>query len=159
MELKTRYQYTYFIQNFIIKESKYSKYILRLLKDQRFKLKIFDKNKEIEMYTQFLPKIRNFMFRTFELEKSIHLTTLSPLKLDENKTIIADGDEVVEIVARVRQFKSENKLSLKTEIETVEIVAKNLDFIKACEQDLKAVCAIKNIKYRTGEFDVKIEKI
>ncbi len=98
-------------------------------------------------------------FRNFEKEKSIHLTTLSPIKLSENKTIIANGDEVVDIVARVRQFKSENKLSLKTEIEEIKITAENLDFIKACEQDLKAVCAIKNVEYNLGKFDVAIGKV
>ena len=41
MELKTRYQYTYFIQTFTMKESKYSKYILKLLRDPRFKLRVF----------------------------------------------------------------------------------------------------------------------
>ena len=66
---------------------------------------------------------------------------------------------MVEIVARVRQFKSENKLSLKTEIEEVKITTENLDFIKACEQDLKAVCAIRNIKYTQGKFDVKIGNV
>ena len=45
MELKTRYQYTYFINTFTVKENKYSKYILRLLRDSRFKLRIFKKEK------------------------------------------------------------------------------------------------------------------
>ena len=72
MELKTRYQYTYFINNFVIKESKYSKYILKLLKDKRFKLKIFDKNKDLEIYTYFLPKIREFLFGTFSLQVGFH---------------------------------------------------------------------------------------
>ena len=89
MPLKTRYQYTYFIQNFIIKESKYSKYILRLLKDQRFKLKIFDKNKEIEMYTQFLPKIRNFLFKTFELEDREKQKKLEELPIETRAALIA----------------------------------------------------------------------
>ena len=33
MELKTKYQYTYFIYPFAIKESKYTRYLLKLLKD------------------------------------------------------------------------------------------------------------------------------
>ena len=68
MELKTRYQYTYFIHTFIVKENKYSKYILKLLKDPRFKLRVFKKDKDLEIYTHFLPKIREFLFRTFELD-------------------------------------------------------------------------------------------
>ena len=98
-------------------------------------------------------------FRTFEKEKSIHLTVLSPIKLDENKTIIEKGDELIEVVARIRQFKSENKLSLKTEIEDVEIVSHNVDFFKLCSDDIKAVMNIKDLKFSAGEFDVKIGKI
>ena len=33
MELKTRFQYTYFLHTFVINESKYAKYILKLLKE------------------------------------------------------------------------------------------------------------------------------
>ncbi len=98
-------------------------------------------------------------FRTFEKEKSIHLTVLSPIKLDENKTIIEKGDELIEVVARIRQFKSENKLSLKTEIEDVEIVSHDVDFFKLCSDDIKAVMNIKDLKFSSGEFDVKIGKI
>ena len=43
MELKMNYQYTYFIHPFIMKESKYQKYILKLVKDKRFTLKVFQK--------------------------------------------------------------------------------------------------------------------
>ncbi len=68
MELKTRYQYTYFLHTFIVKENKYSKYILKLLKDQRFKLRIFQKDKDLEIYTHFLPKMRDFIFGTFDLD-------------------------------------------------------------------------------------------
>ena len=69
MELKTRYQYTYFINTFVVKESKYTKYILKMLKDQRFNLRTFDKNRDLEIYTHFLPKIREFLFGTFELSE------------------------------------------------------------------------------------------
>ena len=68
MELKTRYQYTYFLHTFIVKENKYSKYILKLLKDHRFKLRIFQKDKDLEIYTHFLPKMRDFLFGTFDLD-------------------------------------------------------------------------------------------
>ena len=41
MELKSRYQYTYFIHTYIISQHRYSRYIGKLLRDNRFKLKIF----------------------------------------------------------------------------------------------------------------------
>lgn len=89
MELKTRYQYTYFINNFVIKESKYSRYILKLLKDKRFKLKIFDKNKDLEIYTYFLPKIRDFLFGTFELSEKQKQAKFKDLPLETKAAILA----------------------------------------------------------------------
>ena len=45
MELKTNYQYTYFIHPFIVKENRYQKYLLKLLKDKKCNIKIFKKEK------------------------------------------------------------------------------------------------------------------
>ncbi len=89
MELKTRYQYTYFINNFVIKESRYSKYILKLLKDKRFKLRIFDKNKDLEIYTYFLPKIREFLFSTFELSDNQKQAKFIDLPIETKAAILA----------------------------------------------------------------------
>lgn len=69
MELKTRYQYTYFLHTYIVNQNRYTKYVTKLLKDERFKLRIFKKEEDLELYTYFLPRIRNFLFKTFELTK------------------------------------------------------------------------------------------
>lgn len=69
MELKTRYQYTYFIHTFLINQNRYNKYISKLMKDTRFNLRIFRKESDLELYTYFLPRIRNFLFKTFEFNK------------------------------------------------------------------------------------------
>ena len=45
MELKINYQYTYFVHPFIIKDGKYHKYLLKMLKDKDFK-NIRDRNGE-----------------------------------------------------------------------------------------------------------------
>ena len=44
------YQYTYFVHPFVIGEGKYQKYILNLIKDDRFKLRVFEKSKDIDFY-------------------------------------------------------------------------------------------------------------
>ena len=67
MELKTNYQYTYFLHPFVIKEGKYQKYILKMIKDEDFKLKTFQKEKDLKMYQYFLPKTRDFLFSSFSL--------------------------------------------------------------------------------------------
>ena len=65
MELKINYQYTYFIHPFIIKEGKYQKYILKMLKDDNFELKRFEKGKDLHVYKFFTPKLRDFLFSSF----------------------------------------------------------------------------------------------
>ena len=70
MELKTNYQYTYFIHPFVIKEGKYQKYILKMLRDKDFKLKTFQKEKDFKMYQYFLPKTRDFLFSSFSFGNS-----------------------------------------------------------------------------------------
>ena len=42
----TKYQYTYFIHPYIIDETKYDKYILKLLKDKKCTYKTFEKEKD-----------------------------------------------------------------------------------------------------------------
>ena len=97
-------------------------------------------------------------FVKFEKVKSIHLTTLSKINIEDEDKIIENGDLVIDIVSKVRQFKSENKLSLKTELTNIEIVNDDLDFIKDCEMDIKAVSSAKEIIYNTGEFAVNVGK-
>jgi len=64
-----KYQYSYFVHPYIVDEKKYSKYLLRLLKNKNCKLKIFEKERELNLYTYFLPKARKYMFWPFGLNK------------------------------------------------------------------------------------------
>ena len=94
MELKTRYQYTYFINTFTVKENKYSKYILRLLRDSRFELRIFKKEKDLEIYTHFLPKMKEFLFRTFELEDRNKKAKFDELPIETRAAILSKYSSV-----------------------------------------------------------------
>ena len=66
MELKTRYQYTYFIYPYIIENKQYKEYIASLIKNKNCELKVFDKDKDLEIYSYFLPKLRKYIFPTFD---------------------------------------------------------------------------------------------
>jgi len=88
MELKTKYQYTYFLHPFMVKENRYLKYILKLLKNQNCKLKIFQKEKDIGIYTYFVPKIRNYMFSTFTLNKA-KIKKFEELSVETQAAILA----------------------------------------------------------------------
>ena len=72
MELMTKYQYTYFIYPYLIEEGKYKKYLQSLLRNKKCKIRFFNKQKDIHLYTYFLPNIREYMFWSFGLtEKGI----------------------------------------------------------------------------------------
>ena len=66
MEIKTKYQYTYFIYPYVVDEEKYEKYLNKLLLNKNCELKLFEKEKDEDLYTYFLPKIRNYMFGSFD---------------------------------------------------------------------------------------------
>ena len=84
MELMTKYQYTYFIHPYIIDETKYDKYILKLLKDKKCTYKVFEKEKDLDIYNFFLPNIRSFLFPTFEL-RGEKLRDFNVSKIEEKK--------------------------------------------------------------------------
>ena len=53
MELKTRYQYTYFIYPYVIVQNKYSKYLQNLLRNKKCTLRMFEKQKDLDIYNKF----------------------------------------------------------------------------------------------------------
>ena len=67
MELMTKYQYTYFIYPYIIEEGKYKRYLKNLLRNKKCKIRFFNEQKDIHLYTYFLPSIRDYMFWSFGL--------------------------------------------------------------------------------------------
>lgn len=87
MELKTNYQYTYFIHPFVIKDGKYQKYILKMLKDKNCKLKIFQKEKDLKLYKYFLPKTREFLFSSFSYG-STKLKKLEELPIETRAALL-----------------------------------------------------------------------
>ena len=93
MELKTRYQYTNFIHTFVINKGSYSRYMMKLLKDERFELRIFQKEKDLELYTYFLPKMREFLFKTFDFDKN-RQNKFNELPLETKAAILADMPSV-----------------------------------------------------------------
>lgn len=87
MELKTKYQYSYFIHPYIIEQKKYQKYILKLLKDKNCKLKIFEKEKDLNMYTYFLPNIRREILWSFEHTKE-QIKTLDKMNSEMKSALL-----------------------------------------------------------------------
>ena len=88
MELKTSYQYTYFIHPFVIKDEQYQKYILKLLRDKDWNLKIFQKEKDFKLYKYFLPKTREFLFSSFSFSND-KLKQLEELPIETRAALLA----------------------------------------------------------------------
>ena len=100
-------------------------------------------------------------FREFDGAESIHVSLLEPIDLGAAKDVIASGDEVVELVALIRAYKSENKLSLKTAFDSAKIVAPEeyLDFLKSVDYDIKAVGSIGSLEFDSGETNISFGNI
>ncbi|MBQ3494809.1 MAG: class I tRNA ligase family protein, partial [Clostridia bacterium] len=117
----------------------------------------------LKMFSNFMPHLTEEIYMDYyaqkEGKKSLHVSGYLNLGEVEDEQLIKNGDEVMNIVSAVRQFKSENKISLKTFIQDITISSKNVEFVKSCEVDIKAVCSINEIKYADGEFAIEFGEI
>ena len=113
MELKTKYQYTYFIYPYTIDEKKYDKYILKLLKNKKCKFRIFEKEKDLDIYNHFLPNVREYLFPTFEYRDKI----LRDFKLlsKEKKSKIISNENIQTLKERKAVYIINNKESRQKE--------------------------------------------
>lgn len=111
-------------------------------------------------------EIYQLYFAQKEEEKSIHTSSWPAFKkelIDENAELI--GDLGIDIIDLVRKFKSEQKMSLKDEIQELILVSDEKQFqesVNSILADLKAVLRVKEINFKgkttleTGKFKVKV---
>lgn len=88
MKQKTKYQYSYFIYPYIIEEKKYETYLLKLLRDKHCTLKMWEKEKDFNIYTYFLPKVRDYLFWSFSYSKEKR-KKLEELEVKMKATLLA----------------------------------------------------------------------
>ncbi len=128
MELKINYQYTYFIQPFIINDRKYKNYILKMIKDKNFKLKSFQKEKDLRIYKYFLPKAREIFCNNFELNNT-KLKELKELPIDTQAAILSKYEcNIFEYNLKDNiqgKVDSEGKKGIFFNIQKIEIVCFN----------------------------------
>lgn len=133
MELKTKYQYTYFIYPFAIKESKYTRYLLKLLKDENCNLRVFRKDKDIDIYSYFSHRARNYMFSSFNLSKT-RLAKLDELPLDTKAAILAKNACTIfeYTIKKDIQGKTAERNGIFFKIPKVEIICFNTGICFLC---------------------------
>ena len=182
MELQIKYQYTYFIKPFLIKENKYDKYLLNLLNNNKIKLKIFEKERDLNLYSYFIQNTREYFFPSFSFDKnkindldkmknSVKATVLSKLhcnifeyqldkkiqgKIVEDEGIFFNIDKI-EIICLDTGICF---LVIKTNIENSTNFTDLLNFnykFKDINSDSSKLKEYNNIKIQTNEFSNMIE--
>lgn len=133
MELKTKYQYTYFIYPYVIKESRYQKYLQKLLKDSNCKLRIFRKDKDLDIYSYFSHRARNYMFSSFNLSKS-KIAKLEELPLETKSAILARNNCTIfeYTIQKDIQGKTDVKNGIFFKIPKIEIICFNTGICFLC---------------------------
>lgn len=107
MELKINYQYTYFIHPFVVKETKYQRYMLKMLKDKNCFLKRFEKEKDLKLYQYFSPKMREFLFSSFSFTNAKY-AKFEELPLETRAGVLA------KYPCTIFEYRLENDIQGKT---------------------------------------------
>ena len=133
MELKTKYQYTYFIYPYAIKESKYARYLLKLLKDSNCRLRIFRKDKDLDIYSYFSHRARSYMFNSFNWNKT-KLAKLNELPLDTKAAILAKNPCTIfeYTIKKDIQGKTAERSGIFFKIPKIEIICFNTGICFLC---------------------------
>lgn len=158
MELKTKYQYTYFIYPYVIKESKYIKYLLRLLKDKNCTLRIFRKDKDLDIYSYFSPRARNYMFNSFNFNKS-KLAKFEEMPLETKAALLAQNNcTIFEYrISKDIQGKTEEKSGIFFKIPKIELICFNTGIcflcIKTNIEDSNKFSDLLNFNYKFRDIN------
>jgi len=106
----------------------------------------------LKMYSIYVPHLTEYIyqkgFKEFVHEKSIHLTLWeNPKNVDKN--ILKFGTQLVRAVFDARKFKTENGLSMRTEVDSIEVsYSPETQLLhKEAEKDLLACTCSKKIIY------------
>jgi len=104
----------------------------------------------LKLYAIFVPHITEYIYQEFfikyEKGESIHIATW--LEIDEiDESILNFGEELKSVISDMRKYKSENNLSMKTEIESISIntTKEFFDLFKDTQKDIIACSKAKEI--------------
>lgn len=158
MELKINYQYSYFIHPFILKEGKYSKYIMKMLKDKRCELKRFQKEKDFKLYKYFLPKIREMLFSSFRFDNET-MKKFEDMPIETQAAVLSKYDcNIFEyILEKDIQGKVDDNRGLYFNIQKIEIICFKTGICFLCFKtdiaDYKQFSNILNFNYKFKDIN------
>jgi valyl-tRNA synthetase len=106
----------------------------------------------LKMYAIYVPHITEYIYQEFfkqhEKAASIHLMHwVKPSCVDDG--LIRFGENLKDVIFQARKYKSERNLSMKTEIESLEIHTEQrfTEWFKQTEKDIQACTRAEKIKY------------
>jgi len=110
----------------------------------------------LRLWAPFVPHITEELHSIiFGAGKSIHARGSWPkADLQEDEAAEKIGIEAVAALEEVRKFKSEQGVSIKFPIKTLEITSK--EELAKVEFDLKSVTSAENVKFMHGDLEVEI---
>lgn len=161
MELKPKYQYTYFIKPFEIKPKNYSEYISKILRDKNFRLKVWEKEADIDIYSYFLPDLRNNIFYGFDNDEIIenNISINNKLKILEKRTCI----HFEYILDRETPGKIGMENGIFFSIPQIDLVCFNTGLcfilIKTYIDDVREFSEILNFNYKFREITANLSDL
>ena len=157
MELKTNYQYTYFIYPFAIKEENYKKYVSNLMKNKNYQIKFFDSFKDIELFKYFVPSVKEKIFQDFSFNKD-KINEFYKLNLSQKINILEKQNCLIfeYILENEMQGKIEEKDGIFFNIPKVELICFNTG---VCFLSLKTHLQETNNFEDILNFNYKFENI
>jgi hypothetical protein len=165
MGLKIKYQYTYFIHPYIIDKSKYDKYILKLFKDKRCEFRIFEKEKDMNIYTHFLPHFRNYVFPTFEL-RDAKLKEFRSLSKELQSKIVANQTcacFTYNLAENIKGKADLNQEGIFFNIEKIEIICFNTGIcffiIKTLIDGSNDFCDVLDFNYKFKDITSELSSL
>ena len=108
----------------------------------------------LKLYAIYVPHITDYIYQEFfrqhEGVVSIHLTHWASLAQIDNE-IIEFGEELRSVLFDMRKYKSERSLSMKTEMDLLEIHTRQnfIEWFQQTEKDIKACSRAIEIRYIT----------
>ena len=164
MELKINYQYTYFIHPFVVKQGKYQKYILRLLKDENCKLKRFEKEKDLRLYKYFTPKMRDFLFSSFSFTNAKY-AKFKEMPMETQSAVLAKYPCTIfeYTIKKDIQGKAGDGKGIFFKIRKIEIICFNTGIcfllIKTNVEDTDEFTDVLNFNYKFRDIQKENETI
>ena len=93
------------------------------------------------MFSIYIPHVTEEIYQnTFKdtvHTESINNTQFAKLSVLSDKDLIRKGEEACNVVSQVRGYKTDNKVSLKTELTTLKVTSPYDEFLTLCADDIK----------------------